>query len=92
MHGVSLITFPVDSADLLDIYSSTDILKLMQVFVDLCAGDVAVVADLKHGWTEDCIEKLTYLLDELQVDYYERTERFIFFGIHTKKAKYAFQE
>ncbi|XP_053384582.1 uncharacterized protein LOC123535976 [Mercenaria mercenaria] len=39
----------------------------MQVFVDLCAGQVAVVADLQHGWTEECIEKLTYLLDELQI-------------------------
>ncbi|KAL4224923.1 Proto-oncoprotein DBL [Mactra antiquata] len=64
--GVPLLTFPTDSADLMDIYSTHDILDLMKVFVDLSGGKVAVVADLQNGWNLESTNKLYHLLEKLQ--------------------------
>lgn len=68
--GNPLIVFPTDSADLIDVYSFGDILRLLTVYTDIAGGKVAIVADLKHGWTEECIRKLTLLLDEMQVKFH----------------------
>lgn len=42
-----------------------------QVYVKLAGGQVAVLADLRiqSEWSEDCVAKLTRILDELQVSY-----------------------
>lgn len=63
--GCRLLTVPADSADLLELYSSRDILKLMEVYEDMCGDQVAVLASIRHGWTDESTGQLFKLLGEI---------------------------
>ncbi|KAH3727631.1 hypothetical protein DPMN_053570 [Dreissena polymorpha] len=58
--GTPLLTFPTDATDLFEIYAT--------FYVTLAASDhISVIAELSSEWTDDCISKLSTILNELQL-------------------------